>query len=149
MMMKEFGHESYVRIDEARVREKAQDLPENGVPEALVEWLPRGSSTIAKMQAQKAACPPESRRSPGEAMQHHRPNAVVDERFCKDGDATVGIRMYAKAVGDCCRYMDCSPARIWSRALLCVRVCVRVCLGMRLRVFVHEFGLHLSVGAMS
>ena len=47
------GHRSYARVDEARVREKAEKLPKQGVPPELLVLLPTDNMQD-KLQMQKA-----------------------------------------------------------------------------------------------
>ena len=83
------GHRAYVLVDPARVRQKALELPEDGVPPELLQLLPDDQS-LDKLQVQKAATPVEGRRDakdPEEAARAiavQRPNAVVCEKSCND-----------------------------------------------------------------
>ena len=88
------GHRSYVRVDAARVQEKASMLPEDGVPPELMHLLPNDNS-ISKLQVQKAATPVEGLRSTedvGRAIAAQRPNAVVLEKSGNDDGGHPGAQ---------------------------------------------------------
>ena len=54
------GHRAYRGLDMDRVRQKAQDLPEKGVPEHILKLLPC-DDLLDKIQIQKAATPVSGR----------------------------------------------------------------------------------------
>jgi len=90
--MKKLGHRAYMHVDDAAVRRKGSELPENGVPPELVHFLPNDNS-LDKMQIQKAATPvegrqkvdtPEDLEQARRSFKEQRPNAVVLERPSAD-----------------------------------------------------------------
>ena len=81
---KKRGHRSYACIDEKSVRQRAEALPEDGVPHEIVHLF-HTDNAIDKLQPQKAATPVPGRCDAGDAFAHVRPNAVVDEKSCGDG----------------------------------------------------------------
>ena len=56
----ERGHRAYRHLDMDRVRQKAQDLPANGVPEHILKLMPF-DDLLDKIQVQKAATPVPAR----------------------------------------------------------------------------------------
>ena len=80
------GHRAYVLVDEAAVRNKAQELPEAGVPPEVLRLLPLDNH-LDKLQVQKAATPVEGRRNigkVGDAFAKQRPQAVVLEKSANE-----------------------------------------------------------------
>ena len=86
---KERGHRAYANVNMARVMEKAQQLPENGVPPELIRILPHDNS-LDKLQPQKAATPVAGRSTlegAGQLLCETKPNGVVLEKSgMDDGD---------------------------------------------------------------
>jgi hypothetical protein len=54
--MKARRHRAYVHVDETKVREKAKQLPANGIPLELISLLPNDNS-FEKLHVQKATVP--------------------------------------------------------------------------------------------
>ncbi|WP_422020788.1 hypothetical protein [Pyruvatibacter mobilis] len=83
--MRRLGHPSYAGVDEAAVRRRAEELPENGVmPEVLKVMQEATAGMEDKLQPQKAATPCDGKRSleeAGEAFAAQRPRAVVAEGY--------------------------------------------------------------------
>jgi hypothetical protein len=81
------GRRAYVRVDEQKMKEKAESLPVNGIPMELTHLLPNDES-ISKLHIQKAATPVEGLRADvagaARAIAIQRPNAVVLEKSCND-----------------------------------------------------------------
>jgi hypothetical protein len=81
--MKALKHRAYVHVDERRLREKARELPENGIPPELLRHISYDTH-LDKLQVQKAATPVEGRRTlEGDfatAFAAERPRAVVMEK---------------------------------------------------------------------
>ena len=94
--MKARGHRAYIHVDEAKVVEKAKQLPEDGIPPELISLLPN-ENAYEKMRAQKAATPVDGMKtSPtvGAGFREERPNAVVMERSSmEEGD--IQLRRHA------------------------------------------------------
>ena len=91
--MKRRGHRAFMKVSEERVREKAKQLPQQGIPPELVSLLPNDNA-YDKMRVQKAATPVEGMKSsPAEAgvsIGSERPNAVVLERSAlEEGDLKI------------------------------------------------------------
>ena len=85
--MKARGHRAYVHVDEAKVREKAKQLPSNGIPPELISLLPNDNS-FEKLHVQKAATPVAGVKEKDQIKQSfkdERPNAVVLERSSAEG----------------------------------------------------------------
>jgi hypothetical protein len=102
--MKRRGHRAYMRIDERQVREKAKQLPKQGVPPELVSLLPNDNA-YDKMRVQKAATPVEGmKKNPEEAgvsIGTERPNAVVLERSAlEEGDLKLKRESAMRALVD-------------------------------------------------
>ena len=77
-------HRGYLHVDENSVIERAQSLPENGVPDAVCHLL-ANDDALSKIVVQKAATPVEGRSAEwnekaGQAFSAQRPNAVVLEK---------------------------------------------------------------------
>ena len=80
------GHRAHRSVGMERVRAKARDLPENGVPPELVHIIPHDDS-LDKLQVQKAATPVGGRgdlHRAAELLVQTRPNAVVLEKSSYD-----------------------------------------------------------------
>ena len=80
------GHRAYRSVDMERVRRKARELPENGVPPEIVRVLAHDDS-LDKIQVQKAATPVDGRgdlHRAAELLVQTRPNAVVLEKSSYD-----------------------------------------------------------------
>eukprot|EP00972_Heterocapsa_arctica_P014295 2103701-Heterocapsa_arctica.AAC.1 len=80
------GHRGYKDIDMARVRIKAQALPEHAVPPEIVRLLPHDND-LDKVQVQKQATPAPGRYDldgVGKSLDTTRPNAVVQEKSSYD-----------------------------------------------------------------
>lgn len=76
------GHRAYRTLDLARVRAKAAQLPENGVPAEILRILPHDNA-LDKIWVQKAATPVEGRcalSGVGDALGARAPNVVVSEK---------------------------------------------------------------------
>jgi hypothetical protein len=87
------GHRAYMRVSEEQVREKAKQLPQQGIPPELVSLLPKDDA-YEKMRAQTAATPVEGMKSgpeeAGVSIGTERPNAVVLERSAlEEGDLKI------------------------------------------------------------
>ena len=104
--MKQRGHRAYMIIDEDKVKAKAQQLPEQGIPPELISLLPNDNA-FEKLRLQKAATPVEGLKSnPADAdasIASERPNAVVLERSAaEEGDIKIrrerAIRELVKSV---------------------------------------------------
>jgi hypothetical protein len=65
--MKARGQRAYVRVGEAKVREKAKQLPSNGIPPGLILLLPNDNS-FEKLHVQNAATPAEGKRRDQEIL---------------------------------------------------------------------------------
>ena len=80
LAMKNLGHRAYMNVDEQQVRDKAKQLPVDGVPPELIT-LPPNDGTLDKVHVQKAATPVEGLKSdPSKAFSSNIPNAAVLER---------------------------------------------------------------------
>ena len=82
----ERGHRAYRHLDMVRVRQKAQELPDNAVPAHILKLLPC-DDTLDKIQIQKAATPAPGRSQVEDAAQHLaqlKPNGVVLEQSSYD-----------------------------------------------------------------
>ena len=93
LSMKRRGHKAFMRVDEQAVREKAMQLPEQGVPPELISLLPNDSS-FDKLRMQKAATPVEGMKATlaeaGSCVGAERPNAVVLARSAlEEGDLKI------------------------------------------------------------
>ena len=82
----ERGHRAYRHLDMVRVRQKAQELPVNGVPAHILKLLPC-DDTLDKIQIQKAATPVPGRSEVEDAalrLAQLKPNGVVLEQSSYD-----------------------------------------------------------------
>ena len=80
--MKTRGHSAYKHMDMERVREKAQELLENGVPPEMIRLLPE-DDLQDKIQPQKSATPVPMPRTDEEGIDNLnvlKPNGVVNEK---------------------------------------------------------------------
>ena len=81
------GHRAYINVDAKKVADTARVLPEDGVPEELLHFLPN-DNTVDKIQIQKAATQVEGLRQNLSALKaaftEQRPTAVVMERSSND-----------------------------------------------------------------
>ena len=84
--MKTRGHSAYKHIDMDHVREKAEGLPENGVPPEIIRLLP-DDDLQDKIQPQKSATPVPMPRTDEEGINNFnvlKPNGVVNEKSSQD-----------------------------------------------------------------
>ena len=98
--MKEKGHPSFVHLEEDKVRERAEALPEHGVPEEVLNIIPELVAEDAprddKLQPQKQAAPREAPledpAAAGAAFAAQRPRVVAAEgrRACDAQEAAKG-----------------------------------------------------------
>ena len=98
--MKEKGHPSFVHLEEDKVRERAEALPEHGVPEEVLNIIPELVAEDAprddKLQPQKHAAPREAPledlAAAGAAFAAQRPRVVAAEgrRACDAQEAAKG-----------------------------------------------------------
>ena len=65
--MHRLGHESYADINEQEVRQRAAELPENGVPPQILKVIEEVDDSHDKLQPQKAATPCDGREDPSNA----------------------------------------------------------------------------------
>ena len=82
MDMHRLGHESYADINEEEVRQRAAELPENGVPPEVLKVIEEVDDSHDKLQPQKAATPCDGRDDPstaGKTFAEQRARAVVAE----------------------------------------------------------------------
>ena len=82
----ERGHLAYRHLDLHRVRQKAQELPEHGVPAHILKLLPY-DDMLDKIQVQKAATPVPGRTEVEDAalsLAQLKPNGVVLEQSSYD-----------------------------------------------------------------
>ena len=80
--MHRLGHESYADIKEEEVRQRAAELPENGVPPEVLKVIEEVDDSHDKLQPQKAATPCDGRDDPstaGKTFADQRARAVVAE----------------------------------------------------------------------
>ena len=80
------GHRAHRSVDMGRVRAKARELPETGVPPEIFRVIAHGGS-LDKSQVQKAATPVDGRgdlHRAAELLVQTRPNAVVLEKSSYD-----------------------------------------------------------------
>ena len=80
------GHSAYKHIDMDHVREKAEGLPENGVPPEMIRLLP-DDDLQDKIQPQKSATPVPMPRTDEEGIDNLnvlKPNGVVNEQSSQD-----------------------------------------------------------------
>jgi hypothetical protein len=80
------GHPAYKNLDMARVRERAKDLPVNGVPECLAKLIPY-DDLLDKIQVAKNATPVPGRAdldTIARRLAVTRPNGVVMEKSSND-----------------------------------------------------------------
>ena len=85
--MKRLGHPSFAHLDEAGVRERAQALPEHGVPAEVLQVIEEETANEEleedKLQPQKQAAPREppagSAEAAGKAFAAQRPRVVLAE----------------------------------------------------------------------
>ena len=98
----ERGHRAYRHLDMHRVRQKAQELPEHGVPAHILKLLPY-DDMLDKIQVQKAATPVPGRTAVEDAALHLaqlKPNGVVLEQSSYD-EADINAQRVA-AIGYFC-----------------------------------------------
>ena len=92
--MKLNGHPAYAAVDMEAVKLRAQELPEDGVPPAVLAVIKTQADDASqdKLQPQKAATPTDGRHTQdsaaGEAFAKQRPKAIVAEG-CADQDANL------------------------------------------------------------
>ena len=90
--MKMNGHPAYAAVDMEVVKRRAQELPEDGVPPAVLAVIKTQAedSSQDKLQPQKAATPTDGRHTrdsaAGDAFAKQRPKGVMAEG-CADQDA--------------------------------------------------------------
>ena len=80
--MHRLGHESYADINEQEVRQRAAELPENGVPPQILKVIEEVDDSHDKLQPQKAATPCDGRDDPsnaGKTFAEQRARAIVAE----------------------------------------------------------------------
>jgi hypothetical protein len=85
--MKARGHGAYVHLEEGKVREKAKQLPANGIPPELISLLPN-DKYFEKLHVQKAATLVAGMEDPDKikhSFKAERPNAVVLEGSSAEG----------------------------------------------------------------
>ena len=82
--MHRLGHESYASLDEEEVRQRAANLPVNGVPPEVLKVVKEVDSSHEKLQPQKAATPCDGMADPstaGKLFAAQRPRAIVAEGY--------------------------------------------------------------------
>ena len=80
--MHRLGHPSYAHVDEATVRARAANLPENGVPPEVLKVVFESESTHDDLQPQKAATPCDGMQgleAAGKTFAAQRARAIVAE----------------------------------------------------------------------
>jgi len=90
------GHRAYRGVNLERMRAKATQLPQHGVPPELIKLLPYDSD-IDKLQVQKAATPVDKSNTLEEtarAVANSKPNGVVLEKSSYD-DADINTQRVA------------------------------------------------------
>ena len=113
------GHRAYINVNEDKVRAKANQLPEHGVPPEIMHLLPDDNS-ISKLQVQKAATPVEGLRAAqgdedkanitAAAISAQRPNAVVMEKSSND-EGDINERR-AQALQKLCDQLESPQANV-------------------------------------
>ena len=101
------GHRAYTKVDLAAMRQKAQELPEDGVPPEIIKLLPHDND-LDKVMVQKAACPVVGRgdvEAAAVCMGRVKPNAVVMEKSgCDETDLNTervaALRYLATRMGE-------------------------------------------------
>ena len=88
MEMKRLGHPSFINLDNAKVQEKAAELPEDGVPPEVLRIIEEkmgndDAPMDSKLQPQKAATPCDAPEldiaAAGKTFAAQRPRTVVAE----------------------------------------------------------------------
>lgn len=77
--MKRLGHPSFAGLDEALVRQRAEALPEDGVPKEVLKVIEEVDDSHDRLQPQKAATPCDGRQplaAAGQAFAAQRPRTV-------------------------------------------------------------------------
>ena len=90
------GHRAYKHVDLRKMRERAEQLPEHGVPPEIAKLLPYDND-IDKLQVQKAATPVDpmaSMEATARTLANSKPNGVVLERSSYD-DADINAQRIA------------------------------------------------------
>jgi hypothetical protein len=85
--MKPRGHRACVHLEEGELREKAAQLPANGIPPELIYLLPNDNS-FEKLHVQKAATPVVGMKDPDkikQSFEDERPSAMVLARSSAEG----------------------------------------------------------------
>ena len=97
--MHRLGHESYADINEEEVRQRAAELPENGVPPEVLKVIEEVDDSHDKLQPQKAATPCDGRDDPstaGKTFAEQRARAVVAEGVSLEDANSKGVAALQK-----------------------------------------------------
>ena len=97
--MHRLGHESYADINEEEVRQRAAELPENGVPPEVLKVIEEVDDSHDKLQPQKAATPCDGRDDPstaGKTFADQRARAIVAEGVSLEDANSKGVAALQK-----------------------------------------------------
>ena len=84
--MRARGHQAYKHVNMEHVKERAKQLPEDGVPPEIIRLLPQNNQDD-KMHPQKNATPQPRNRTEAETIHNMnvlKPNGVVNEKSSHD-----------------------------------------------------------------